>query len=242
MMPRSFLKSIQAFAPRAFLPAALLLTGCTSTVPPVDVLPVERGLPGWTVEAEAGDAATVRALHGEIIDIDTPKGLSLWWNEPVEGPVKISFEAKAIDAGGPNDEVSDVNAFWMATDPAAPDLSPLFYGRSGAFATYDTIKTYYVGIGGNRNTTTRMRRYVGETGNRPLLPENDRSDAAVMLKPNVWTDVTLTADGQTVAVDYDGKRIFTMQDDDPYKKGWFALRTTKSHLQIRNVRITPIAE
>ena len=54
--------------------------------------------------------------------------------------------------------------------------------------------------------------------------------------------MTLTANGKTVAVDYGGKRIFTMQDDDPYKMGWFALRTTKSHLQIRNVRITPIAE
>ena len=33
-------------------------------------------------------------------------------------------------------------------------------------ATYDTLRTYYVGYGGNANTTTRFRRYDG-TGARP---------------------------------------------------------------------------
>jgi hypothetical protein len=223
------------------LAMALMLAGCTGAVPPAPVLPVEQGLPGWTVEAEAGDAASVRAI-GKTIDIDTPEGLSLWWNAPIDGPVAIEYDVMAVSEGGPNDAVSDVNAFWMATDPAAPGGSPLLYGRSGAFADYDTLQTYYVGIGGNRNGTTRMRRYVGEAGNRPILPQHDRSDPDALLQPNRWTSVRLTADGGTVTVAYDGKPLFTMQDDQPYESGWFAIRTTKSHLRIRNVRITPLAD
>ena len=34
--------------------------------------------------------------------------------------------------------------------------------RSGTFAEYNDLLTYYVGLGGNRNTTTRFRRYIGD--------------------------------------------------------------------------------
>jgi hypothetical protein len=149
----------------------------------------------------------------------------------------IEFEAMAVAAGGPNDHVSDLNAFWMATDPAAPDGSVFAAGRSGAFAEYDGLKTYYVGIGGNRNTTTRFRRYIGRAGDRPILPEHDLQTPEHMLVPNRWTRIRLIADGRTVAVERDGRRIFTLDDLQPYTRGWFALRTTKSHLRVRGVRI-----
>ncbi|TCM15747.1 hypothetical protein EDF56_10977 [Novosphingobium sp. PhB165] len=196
-----------------------------------------HGLSHWRVEAEAASRVSV---EGGVMDIDAPQGISVWWTGELSGPVAIEYEVMAVSEGGKNDAVSDVNAFWMATDPAAPDGSPLTNPRSGAFGRYDTLKTYYVGIGGNRNTTTRMRRYVGEAGNRPLLPEHDRSDPAALLVANRWVPMRLAADGATVTVDYDGKRLFTMTDADLYRRGWFALRTTKSHLRIRNFRIVPL--
>ncbi|MBO9724025.1 MAG: Tat pathway signal sequence domain protein [Novosphingobium sp.] len=196
-----------------------------------------HGLSHWRVEAEAPARVTVES---GVLDIDTPEGLSVWWGEELSGPVAIEYEVMAVSAGGPNDAVSDVNAFWMATDSAAPGGSPLARPRSGAFAAYDALKTYYVGIGGNRNTTTRMRRYLGEPGNRPLLPEHDRTDPAALLVANRWVPMRLAADGATVTVDFGGKRLFTMTDAAPYRRGWFALRTTKSHLRIRNFRIVPL--
>lgn len=195
-----------------------------------------HGLSHWRVEAEARSRVTVQ---DGVLDIDAPKGISLWWTAELTGPVAIEYEVMAVSAGGPNDAVSDVNAFWMATDPAAPDGSPLTHPRSGAFGRYDTLKTYYVGVGGNRNTTTRMRRYVGEPGNRPLLPEHDRSDPAALLMANRWVPMRVAAEGGRITVDYDGKRLFTMNDAAPYRRGWFALRTTKSHLRVRNFRIVP---
>jgi hypothetical protein len=97
---------------------------------------------------------------------------------------------------------------------------------------------YYVGIGGNRNTTTRLRRYVGQVGVRPLLPQHDRSDAPAMLRPNIWTSITLTADGQHITVRRDGQMLFTLDDASPYTSGWFGLRTTFSHLRIRRLTIS----
>nr|WP_277998466.1 DUF6250 domain-containing protein [Sphingomonas liriopis] len=188
----------------------------------------------WTIEAES-PAAQVTFRHGTI-DIDSPKGLTLWWRRPVAAPVTIAFEAMAVAKGGANDRVSDLNAFWMATQ--ADGGSVLTHPRSGAFAAYDDLRTYYVGIGGNRNATTRFRRYVGEPGNRPLLPEHDLSAPADLLRPNVWTRIRLIADGRTVAVERDGRRLFTLADDQPYRRGHWGLRTTWSHLRIRRVTVT----
>ena len=209
----------------------LLLSGCAAGT--TGSRPLGPTASEWRIEAEQ----PARVTFGETIDIDTPAGLSLWYARELTGPVAIEFEAMAVAEGGANDAVSDLNAFWMATDAAAPDGSVFAKNRSGAFAEYDDLKTYYVGIGGNRNTTTRFRRYVGMSGNRPLLPGHDLKDAENLLVPNRWTRVRLIADGRRIAVERDGRRIFALDDAQPYARGWFALRTTKSHLRIRNLRI-----
>jgi hypothetical protein len=187
----------------------------------------------WVIETE--DPVAKVTDHAGIVDIDTAKGLTLWWRKPVAAPVVISFEAMAVSEGGPNDRVSDLNAFWMARDDDGGSV--LSHPRSGAFADYDTLRTYYVGIGGNRNSTTRFRRYVGRTGDRPMLPEHDKRAAADLLQPNRWTSIRLIADGRTIAVDRDGRRLFTLDDPAPYASGHFGLRTTWSHLRVRRLSI-----
>lgn len=186
----------------------------------------------WVVEAQ-DSAARVTITHGQI-DIDSAQGITLWHKRALHGPSVIRFEAMAVQAGGANDKVSDLNAFWMAAE--RDGSSPLGH-RSGKFEDYDTLPMYYVGIGGNRNTTTRLRRYVGEAGVRPLLPQHDRADS--LLIPNRWTQITLIADGSHIAVLRDGQSLFAMEDAAPYTHGWFALRTTWSHLRIRHLSICP---
>ncbi|MCI4591929.1 DUF6250 domain-containing protein [Sphingobium sp. BYY-5] len=196
-----------------------------------------HGLKQWRIEA-AGEARVQAA--GGVLDIDTPAGLTLWFLPELIGPVAIDYEVRAVAQGGPDDEVSDVNAFWMATDPVASKGSVLATRRSGVFEEYDTLRTYYVGIGGNRNTTTRMRRYVGKAGERPLLPEHDRLAKADMLVPNRWFRLRLIANGQRIAVERDGAPLFSMSDDDPYRRGHFGVRTTQSHIQLRNFSISRV--
>ena len=109
--------------------------------------------------------------------------------------------------------------------------------RSGKFADYDDLVTYYVGLGGNRNTTTRFRRYVGEPGNRPLLARHDLRDRTAMLVPNRRELIRLIADGTRIEFQRNGQPLFHLTDAAPYTSGWFALRTTCSHLRIRTLRI-----
>ncbi|MGC5797280.1 DUF6250 domain-containing protein [Sphingomonas sp. NFX23] len=209
-----------------------IAAGILASVPSMSI--ARQPLADWVVEAE--DPAARVTERGGIIDIDTAKGLTLWWRKPVAAPVVIRFEAMAVSEGGANDKTSDLNAFWMAHED---DGGSVFtHRRSGAFADYDSLRTYYVGIGGNRNTTARFRRYVGRVGDRPLLPQHDRRDIADMLQPNRWTTIRLIADGWTVAVERDGRRVFTLDDPAPYASGQFGLRTTWSHLRIRHLSIT----
>ncbi|MBY8829659.1 DUF6250 domain-containing protein [Hephaestia mangrovi] len=213
----------------------LLLAASLAAAAPALTDDFRHGLAKWRIEAEAPAKVSAR---GGILDVDTPKGISLWFRRPLTGPVSISFDVEAVAKGGPNDAVSDVNAFWMAHEAGEPGTAPLAQ-RSGAFATYDTLQTYYVGIGGNRNTTTRFRRYVGRPGDRPLLPVNDLKAKSAMLRPNAWTHIELIAYGGHVVVRRDGQTLFSYDDPQPYTRGWFALRTTKSHLRYRNFRIDP---
>ena len=74
-------------------------------------------------------------------------------------------------------------------------------------------------------------------GNRPILPEHDLSDSKYMIEPNKWIQVSILAEQDFFGVERDGQRLFTYVLAEPYTRGHFGLRTTKSHLRYRNIRI-----
>ena len=196
----------------------------------------EHGLGQWFVEMEMPGAVTAK---DGALDIDVPAGVTVWFRHELEGPMMITYEATVISAGGPNDRVSDLNSFWMAADPRSPN-NLFAHPRTGKFADYNTLRMYYVGLGGNGNTTTRFRRYIGDAVERPLLPQNDLSVAQHLdlgITPNRQQAVTLIADGPLIQYWRDGKKIFEMTDPKPYSRGWFGIRTTKNHMQVRNLRV-----
>lgn len=186
----------------------------------------------WIVECER--PARIATLNA-VLDLDAPAGCTLWFKFLLEGPLEIEFDATAVSAGGVNDQVSDLNVFWMARnrDGTAPFSTP----RSGKFAEYNDLLSYYVGLGGNRNTTSRFRRYIGDPVERPLLPEHDLSTPDVLLVPNRKQTLVLVANKNTIEYRRDGRTLFHLQDEQPYGSGWFALRTTQSHLLIQRLRI-----
>ena len=214
--------------------ALLILAGCASR-PSGGLLYKDdfRSLENWHIEAEK--PGQIRAANG-VLDIDVPAGVTLWFKPHLEGPLSIEFEATAVAEGGPNDQVSDLNVFWMANN--VDGQQPVFaHVRSGKFEDYNTLLTYYVGLGGNRNTTTRMRRYVGDPVLRPLRPGDDLAGDPYMLVPNRRQTIRLVANGKLIEYWRDGTRIFSMEDAASYESGWFALRTTYSHLRISHLRI-----
>lgn len=191
------------------------------------------GLSQWHIEAEKPGA--ISATNG-VLDIDVPAGVTVWFKPRLEGPVAIEFDATAVSAGGANDQVSDLNVFWMARN--VDGREPVFaLVRSGKFEEYNALLTYYVGLGGNRNTTTRFRRYIGDPVLRPLRPGYDLADPPYMLVPNKRQSIRLVANGKVIEYWRDGTRIFYMEDSAPYEKGWFAFRTTYSHLRIERFRV-----
>ncbi|MFT3789231.1 MAG: DUF6250 domain-containing protein [Tepidisphaeraceae bacterium] len=184
-------------------------------------------------ELESG--GTVEAKDGVLI-INAPAGCTVWFKPALEGPVMIEYDATVISAGGANDRVSDLNCFWMATDARAGDD---FFSkpRSGKFADYNELKCYYVGVGGNGNTTTRFRRYVGDRELRPLLPEHDLHDADDLLKPNTSYHVRIISTDKLIQFWRDDRKLFELVDLAPYVRGQFGWRTVSNHMQVRNFRM-----
>ena len=192
-----------------------------------------HGMNQWVAELEK--PGVVEANNG-ILRLDVPAGATVWFRPELRGPVMIQYEAAMIQRGGLNDRVSDLNCFWMASDARSP--KDLFATkRSGSFADYNQLRAYYVGQGGNTNTTTRFRRYIGDPELRPLLPEHDLASAEVLLKANLTQRIQLVASHGRIQYYNDGKLIFDFQDAAPYTRGRFALRTTFSHIEVRNFRV-----
>jgi hypothetical protein len=197
-----------------------------------------HGTANWTAELEKGGSVTAK---DGVLDVDVPGGLSLWWKQELRGPILIRYEATMVQAAGANDRVSDLNCFWMATDARSP--GDFFAARRlGRFADYNELRAYYVGQGGNTNTTTRFRRYVGDAELRPLLPEHDLSDGSVLLRPNTPQTIELVALGGRIQYYRDGRLLFDYQDREPYTRGYFALRTVESHIRIRHFEVYRITE
>ncbi|MFI6934834.1 DUF6250 domain-containing protein [Streptomyces sp. NPDC050287] len=188
-----------------------------------------HGLGQWAVELEQG--GTVAASKG-ILEIDVPAGATVWFRKRLEGPYILEYTATPVSEGGVNDRVSDLNNFWNALDVRSPD--DLFAtARGGALAEYDFLKTYYAGYGANTNTTTRLRRYVGEPGVRPLV--YDYSEP--LLVANRPNRVRIVSDGPTVRWWNNGRLVFDYRDPEPYTSGHFAFRTTWSHFRISGFRV-----
>jgi hypothetical protein len=186
----------------------------------------------WTVEQQPG--GSVRVAEGAM-EIESTGGTTVWWRDPVAAPVEISYGAEVVVAGGPYDRLSDLNCFWMAQDPTRAMNEPPV-ARSGKFSDYDSLHTYYVGVGGNQNTTTRFRRYDG-TSARPLLPQHDLREARFLLQANHRYRIRIVVRRASTEYWRDGEQLFAYEDPAPLTAGYFAFRTVRSHLRITEFRI-----
>ncbi|HVU35976.1 MAG TPA: DUF6250 domain-containing protein [Opitutaceae bacterium] len=213
------------------IPLLIVLAGLAR---PLAGAPAALNRTDWVIEEMPGGHVTVGS---EALVIDDVAGCTVWYRPKLTAPVEISYDVTVVAHGGPNDRVSDVNCFWMATDPRAPEGCPFAagHGRSGRFTDYDSLQTYYVGMGGNTNSTTRFRRYGH--GTKPLLPQYDRRDSAVLLQPNHTYHIRVVMRDGKAEYWRDGVNVFTYADPHPLTSGWFAFRTVKSHLEIRNFHV-----
>lgn len=186
-------------------------------------------LENWAVELQHPDKSVVE-IQEKKLNIDVGGGATLWFKPKLDGDIHIEYDVTVIQNGGSNDRASDLNHFWMAADPANKNL----FTRSGDFSQYDNLRLYYVGMGGNNNSTTRFRRYPGG-GDRPLLAEF--TDPDHLLKPNTKYHIEIVCFQGLTQFKVDGNVYFSYQDSEPLTEGNFGFRTVRNHEIIDNFRV-----
>ena len=194
----------------------------------------------WQVESESPDYKVT--FSGDTCEILSPKGLTLWRTEKMQQGMTVEYDACVVDEGKPGDRLSDMNCFWLASDSHAKGLFSKAQWRSGIFTRCYTLQMYYLGYGGNHNTTTRFRRYDGneagveDASKRPAILK-EYTDAAHLLKANHWYHIKIesTLTGRTRFY-IDGECIVDYQDPQPLKEGWFGFRTTLSRTIMTNFK------
>jgi hypothetical protein len=187
-----------------------------------------HGLDRYVAEYARKPGNTVEAKDGRLL-LDVDGGATVWLNQPLSGNVLIAFTRRVVVDGGRNDRLSDFNMFWMARDPKNANL----FTRSGKFEDYDDLTLYYVGIGGNTNKTTRLRRY--DAGKRELVGE--LLDAPHLLQANHDYQVEIAVKDGCTRVVMDGQQYFAWRDPQPLTQGYFGFRTTWSRQTIANLKI-----
>lgn len=211
----------------------MLFTGCVESDSETKELVFEDDFSGdlsnWVMETGESDDAQVSIENGKLV-IDVDRGATVWLDKELSGNIQIEYDRKVVMEEGKNDRLSDLNQFWMASDPKKKDL----FTRQGVFKEYDSLQLYYFGVGGNRNTTTRLRKYEGN-GHKTLL--HDYRQEKHLLQPNKTYHIkTIYRDGST-KVYMDGEVLFSFEDKAPYTQGYFGFRTTESRHEIDNVKI-----
>jgi rhamnogalacturonan endolyase len=177
----------------------------------------------WVIEKN------VYSIVDEKLQLHSNEGITLWYRQMLRGNIQIEYDRVVVIQGGEHDRLSDMNQFWMATDPQNK-----MFTRKGGFREYDSLKMYYVGMGGNYNTTTRMRRYDGKK-NMQIVGEF--TDSSHLLKPNFIYHVVITSYNGMNRFSVNGDTYFSFKDEAPFNQGWFAIRSTKSRQWIDNLKI-----
>ncbi|MEI6556042.1 MAG: DUF6250 domain-containing protein [Paludibacter sp.] len=189
-----------------------------------------KDLSNWTAEFEIPETSGIKLIDSKL-DLVSSRGATVWFKQKLSGNIMITYNETLIDAGGVNDRVSDMNAFWMANDPACPGS---MIKRDGKFSSYDNLNLYYAGVGGHYNKFTRFRKYNSD-GNKPVLKEY--SDVAHLLVGNKKYSIKIIVNNGLIQYYLNDELYWELKDETPYKQGYFGFRTTISHQQFSNFKI-----
>ena len=125
--------------------------------------------------------------------------------------------------GGEHDRLSDMNCFWAANDPKhLGKLLARSTWRNGIFRNYNTLNLFYVGYGGNDNTTTRFRRYYGQF--------YDVDEARI-------NHIRIRVQNNSTTFLVDGEELFRLPLEAGAGDGHFGLRLLQNHVRFTNFHI-----
>lgn len=201
-------------------------------------------LKSWTIEDHSGEVKIL--VSGNTLEITAPKGLTLWYSQRLTGDYEISYRVKMLMQGGKYDRLSDLNCFWGANDPEHPgNLFARSEWRNGIFQHYKTLSLFYVGYGGNHNSTTRFRQYFAKAADtndalaRPVIKEY--MDKAHLLLPNKWYHIQIRVKKGITTYRVNGEELFRLPIKGNEGDGHFGLRLLENHtlftdFQVKNLK------
>lgn len=197
-------------------------------------------LSDWVIENQA--EAMLAEKDDNITEIIAPEGLTLWYNKKLTGDYEISYRIAMVAEGNLYDRLSDMNCFWAATDPQHPtDFFARSEWRGGIFSHYNSLDLFYVGYGGNENTTTRFRRYYGlyygegDDKVKPLIREY--TDESHLLRPDKWYHIVIKVSASETSYTVNGETLFSLPIQKGEGDGYFGLRLLTNHIQLMNFEI-----
>ena len=215
-----------------------LILGCMCLLSS-STLQAQISLRDWVAEDHSGEVKI--EVANDTLNITTSKGLTLWYTPRLTGDYEISYYVKFVMEGGEHDRLSDLNCFWAANDPLHPDnLYARGTWRNGFFPNYKTLKLFYVGYGGNDNTTTRFREYKSGKSNdndkivRPILKEY--TDTEHLLKPDRWFHIVIRVHQGITTYSINGEELFRHPLKEGQGDGNFGLRLLKNHILFAGFR------
>lgn len=195
----------------------------------------------WRIEDESNTLQMIE--RADTLELIVPSGLTLWYQQRLTGDYEINYRICMVMKGGKYDRLSDLNCFWAANDPKYPnDLFARSAWRNGVFKNYNTLNLFYVGYGGNDNSTTRFRRYRGEYYGvtddkvKPLLKEY--TDAPHLLVPNQWYQIRIRVKAGVTTYSVNGEELFCYSITDGTGDGHFGLRLLQNHVMFTDFKVT----
>lgn len=194
----------------------------------------DTNLSQWFSEFEIPEKSSI-SINNKQLDLIAKRGATVWFKSMLSGNYQITYDEVIINEGGECDRVSDMNVFWMATNPAGD-----FFTMDGKFPSYDLLHLYYAGIGGNNNSTTRFRKYTGQLGNKDVIKEY--TDSTHLLQGNKRYKIKIIVLNGRTALFVNNELYFDFKDSMPYANGYFGFRTTRSHQQFDNFKIYEITQ
>ena len=175
----------------------------------------------WFAEFENPKSSSFQIIDGKL-DVSSSAGATIWFKNKLAGNIMITYHATVVDKGGKSDRVSDLNAFWMASNPTNENL----FTQDGKFSSYDGLHLYYAGVGGHDNSTTRFRKYEGKEGKDVL---KEFTDAPHLLVGNKDYFIKIIMKNGLTQYFLNDELYWEYKDKTPYTTGYFGFRTTKSH-------------
>ena len=187
----------------------------------------------WILETEASPSETTVVFGNGCLDAQSTGGITLWYKTPFSNNYRIEYDVSFVLGGAEHERLSDMNCFWGARDPAHPENFFANSSARGAFSTYNPLHLYYVGYGGNYNTTTRFRKYLGTS--KDIITEY--TDKPHLLAKDTVYHVAIEMENHSVRYFVNGECLVDYQDPAVYSSGYFGFRTILSHVQLKNFRV-----